>query len=95
MKALGTFPSFAGPAFSLVRERVMKTRSEPKEQMEKQKSADWFQLQDYVEKLLLEGKRSQHEDFQLLFRIFGEERIRKMAEESLERFKDEKRKELK
>jgi len=57
---------------------------------ESKQNSDWFQLQDYVEKLLLEGKRSQHEDFQMLFRIFGEERIRKMAKEILEKMKSEK-----
>jgi hypothetical protein len=87
VKALNTFPDFAGPAFSLVRIRVLKTRSEPKEQMETQKTLDWFLLKDYVEDLLKDGKRSQHEDFQMLFRIFGEERITKMAKEILESWK--------
>lgn len=58
--------------------------------MENIVNTDWFQLQDYVEKLLLEGKRSHHEDFQMLFRIFGEDRIRKMAKEILEKMKAKK-----
>lgn len=51
------------------------------------RETDWFQLSDYVEKLLRDGKRSQHEDFQMLFGVFGEERITKMAKEMLEKWK--------
>lgn len=36
-------------------------------------------LEDYVRKLIDEGKRSQSEEFQTLFRVFGEHRIRDIA----------------
>lgn len=42
--------------------------------------SEWTELKEYVEALLKDGKRSQHEDFQVLFRIFGEEKIRKMVD---------------
>lgn len=38
-------------------------------------------LRKHVENLLKDGKRSQSEEFQVLFRVFGEERIRKMVSE--------------
>lgn len=57
--------------------------------MDKQKNLDWFLLNDYIEDLLKSGKRSQHEDFQMLFRIFGEERITKMAKALLEKWKQD------
>jgi predicted CopG family antitoxin len=38
-------------------------------------------LKDHVSELLNEGKRSSDEDFQILFRAFGEERIREIVKE--------------
>jgi Ca2+-binding EF-hand superfamily protein len=52
-----------------------------------QEAKDWMQLEEFIETLLRAGKRSKHEDFQMLFRIFGEERITKMAKDSLEKWK--------
>lgn len=42
----------------------------------------------HVRQLLLDGKRSQHEDFQLLFRIFGKDKVVEIAKEELARMKD-------
>lgn len=39
----------------------------------------------HVRQLLLDGKRSQHEDFQLLFRIFGKDKVVEIAKEELAR----------
>lgn len=41
-------------------------------------------LEKYIELLLKDGKRSQHEDFQILFGLFGKERVTKIAKEFLE-----------
>jgi len=38
-----------------------------------------FTLDDYVRKLLKDGKRSKHEDFQRLFLMLGEKKIREIA----------------
>lgn len=40
-------------------------------------------LNDYVKSLLKDGKRSQHPDFQRLFLVFGEAKIREIAEKLL------------
>jgi hypothetical protein len=50
---------------------------------------NWYQLPEYIESLLKDGKRSQHEDFQVLFRVFGKDRIVKLAKEILEKEKKE------
>lgn len=42
-------------------------------------------FRNHVRQLLLDGKRSQHEDFQLLFRIFGKEKVVEIAKEELAR----------
>jgi len=42
----------------------------------------------HVRQLLLDGRRSQHEDFQLLFRIFGKDKVVEIAKEELARIKD-------
>lgn len=52
---------------------------------------DWVTLRDYIRELLLDGKRSQHEDFQKLFGLYGEEKITRLAKEIL---KEEKKNEL-
>lgn len=49
-----------------------------------------LKLNEYIEKLLLDGKRSQHEDFQVLFRVFGKDRIVEMAKEILAKHDEEK-----
>lgn len=46
-------------------------------------------LDEYVEKLLKDGKRSNHPDFQLLFRVYGKEKITEIARRILQREKDE------
>lgn len=46
-------------------------------------SNDWFTLRDHIRNLLRDGKRAKHEDFQALFQVWGEEKIRKMAQEIL------------
>jgi hypothetical protein len=55
----------------------------------KRNSDDWFTLRDHVRNLLRDGKRSQHEDFQTLFQVWGKERITKMAQEILKEEKNE------
>lgn len=47
-------------------------------------------LRDYIKALLLDGKRSQHEDFQKLFAIYGKDKITLLAHEILKELKDEK-----
>lgn len=47
-------------------------------------------FRNHVRGLLLQGKRSQHPDFQLLIRIFGEETVREVAKEELAKMKEEK-----
>lgn len=54
-----------------------------------QEAKNWMQLEEFIETLLRAGKRSQHEDFQMLFRIFGEQRITKIAKEMLEKWKQD------
>lgn len=46
-------------------------------------------LQRYVKSLLRDGKRSQHPDFQTLFRLYGQDRIVTMAKQALEEIRDE------
>jgi len=46
-------------------------------------------LDEYVEKLLKEGKRSQHPDFQLLFSVYGKDKITEMAKRILSKEKDD------
>lgn len=46
-------------------------------------------LREYVDSLLLDGKRSQHEEFKLLFTAFGKEKIVALAKELLEMHKRE------
>lgn len=41
---------------------------------------DWVTLDEHVRDLLGEGKSSAHEDFQRLFRIYGETKIRQIAQ---------------
>jgi len=57
--------------------------------MTKIKEEAWTQIEDYIESLLKDGKRSQHEDFQTLFRILPKhkERIILFAKEYLKREK--------
>lgn len=53
-------------------------------------NGEWgWNLEKYVEALLKDGKRSQHEDFQILFRVFGKQRIVKIATELLDKEKKE------
>lgn len=51
------------------------------------KSVESFR--NYVRELLKDGKRSQHEDFQILFRFFGESKISEIAKEELKKMRDE------
>jgi len=48
---------------------------------------DWATIDVYIESLLKDGKRSQHPEFQLLFAIFGKDRITKIAKAILEKEK--------
>lgn len=50
-------------------------------------SQEWFEFRQYIESLLLDGKRSQHPDFQVLFNVFGREKVIAIAKEILEREK--------
>lgn len=50
---------------------------------------EWLTLRDHVRALLLEGKRSNHDDFKLLFDVWGESKIREMAQEVLKDLKKE------
>lgn len=43
----------------------------------------------YIRTLLKDGKRSQHEDFQVLFRLFGKEKVTEIAKEELRKMKNE------
>lgn len=43
----------------------------------------WVTLEDYIEGLLLDGKRSGHEDFQKLFAVFGQAKITEIAKRKL------------
>lgn len=52
-------------------------------------SKEWMTLREYVDSLLLDGKRSQHEEFKLLFTAFGKEKIVALAKELLEMHKRE------
>ena len=47
-------------------------------------------LEEYIENLLREGKRSQHDDFQILFRLLPKKKdeIVKIAKDILERDKN-------
>lgn len=44
-------------------------------------------LNDYIESLLRDGKRSQHPDFQALFIAFGEQRIRDLVSKIMAQMK--------
>lgn len=46
-------------------------------------------LDEYVEKLLKEGKRANHPDFQLLFSVYGKDKIVAMAKRILEKEKEQ------
>ena len=48
-------------------------------------------LREYIRELLKDGKRREHEDFQRLIRLFGDEHITKLAKEVL---KEEKAKDV-
>lgn len=48
-------------------------------------------LKEYVRGLLKDGKRREHEDFQRLIRLYGDEHITKLAKEVL---KEEKEKDV-
>ncbi len=52
---------------------------------------DGKSLQEYIRSLLLDGKGSKHEDFQLLFKVFGKEKIVKIAleEKAKDKVEDE------
>lgn len=41
-------------------------------------------LTDYIGSLLKDGKRSQHEDFQILFLVFGKDKITEIAKRLLD-----------
>jgi spore maturation protein SpmB len=47
-------------------------------------------LNEYIENLLRRGLRSKDEEFQVLIRVFGEAKIKKMAQEILEAWKKKK-----
>lgn len=49
-------------------------------------------LRDHVRDLLLDGKRSKHPEFLVLFNIYGEDRITKMAKEILAEDKEKEKK---
>lgn len=44
-------------------------------------------LEDHIQGLLRDGKRSQHEDFKLLFRVYGRDKIVEIAKRFLEQEK--------
>jgi hypothetical protein len=51
-------------------------------------------LQDYIQELLLDGKRSPHPDFQLLFRLFGKDHITEIAKTLLKEEKEKSKNEI-
>jgi predicted CopG family antitoxin len=51
-------------------------------------------LNDYIRELLLQGKRSTHPDFEILFRIFGKEHITEMARAILKEEKEKSKNEI-
>lgn len=44
---------------------------------------EWVELTDYIRELLLEGKKSPDKEFQLLFRLYGEFKIRGIVQKIL------------
>lgn len=60
---------------------------------DEKKATDGLKIVDsfraHVRSLLRDGKRSQHEDFQLLFRVFGKEKVTAIAKEELEKLNKE------
>lgn len=52
-------------------------------------SNEWTQLSEYIDGLLKDGKTSKHEDFQVLFRVFGKEKIVGIWKEIQEKEKKE------
>lgn len=55
---------------------------------------EFTQLSEYVESLLKNGKKSDHEDFKILFNIFGQEKITKIAKEILQKEKNARTNEM-
>lgn len=51
-------------------------------------------MSEYVESLLKNGKKSDHEDFKILFNIFGQEKITKIAKEILQKEKNARTNEM-
>lgn len=59
--------------------------------MKKLDNTDWVPLTKYIENLLRSGKRSKDPEFKLLFGIYGEKKIREMAEYSLKKWREAKK----
>jgi predicted CopG family antitoxin len=51
-------------------------------------------LNDYIRDLLLQGKRSTHPDFEILFRIFGKDHITEIAKTLLKEEKEKSKNEI-
>lgn len=49
--------------------------------MSRHPPTDWVELKDYVRILIGQGKRSEHDEFKVLFEVFGKQRITLMARE--------------
>jgi predicted CopG family antitoxin len=58
------------------------------------KMKEWQTLADYIKELLLDGKRSPHPDFQLLFRLFGKDHITEIAKTLLKEEKEKSKNEI-
>lgn len=48
---------------------------------------EYVELRDYIELLLKQGKRGNHSDYAILFKIFGKEKIVEIAKDILQREK--------
>lgn len=76
-------PDFS-EAIAIEREKHWERQKQRDQEIVK-RNTNWSGLEDYIRTMLLDGKRIEHPDFQMLSRIYSTERIQSIIDRELEK----------